>query len=144
MVKVLLLPIAILFLISRFVSAQETASFKVIVNASNNVSSMTKEQVSELFLKKMTQWENGRKTLPVDQVSSSPIREKFSKEIHEKSVTAINSYWRQKIFSGRDVPPPEKSSDADVLAYVEENADAIGYVSANAPADKVKVLKIIK
>lgn len=142
--RILLLPLAILFLISGPVFAQETASFKVIVNASNDVSSMPPERVSELFLKKTTQWENGRKVLPVDQVSSSSIREKFSKEIHEKTVTAINSYWRQKIFSGRDVPPPEKSSDADVLAYVAENADAIGYVSANAPLDKVKVLKVIK
>ncbi|WDT75133.1 MAG: hypothetical protein MPW16_17935 [Candidatus Manganitrophus sp.] len=142
--KIVLLALVMHLLMIGAASAQETASFKIIVNPTNNVSSMTKEQVSELFLKKVTQWENGRKALPVDQVTSSPIREKFSKEIHDKSVTAINSYWRQKIFSGRDVPPPEKSSDADVLAYIAENADAVGYVSANAPIDKVKVLKITK
>lgn len=142
--KIVLLALIMRLLMIGAASAQETVSFKIIVNPTNNISSMTKEQVSELFLKKVTQWENGRKALPVDQVTSSPIREKFSKEIHEKSVTAINSYWRQKIFSGRDVPPPEKSSDADVLAYIAENADAVGYVSANAPIDKVKVLKITK
>lgn len=142
--KIVLLALIMRLLMIGVASAQETASFKIIVNPSNDISSMTKEQVSELFLKKVTQWENGRKALPVDQVTSSPIREKFSKEIHEKSVTAINSYWRQKIFSGRDVPPPEKSSDADVLAYIAENADAVGYVSDNAPVDKVKVLKITK
>jgi len=142
--KIVLLTLIMRLLMIGVASAQETVSFKVIVNPSNDTSSMTKEQLSDLFLKKITQWENGRKALPVDQVTSSPIREKFSKEIHEKSVTAINSYWRQKIFSGRDVPPPEKSSDADVLAYIAENADAVGYVSANAPVDKVKVLKIIK
>lgn len=142
--KIVLLALIMHLLMIGAASAQETASFKIIVNPTNDISSMTKEQVSELFLKKITQWENGRKALPVDQVTSSPIREKFSKEIHDKSVTAINSYWRQKIFSGRDVPPPEKSSDADVLAYIAENADAVGYVSANAPIDKVKVLKITK
>ncbi len=142
--RAILPPLILLFLMSGLVSAQEGASFKVIVNASNEVTSMTKAQVSEFFLKKVTQWENGRKALPVDQATSSPVREKFSKEIHEKTITAINSYWRQKIFSGRDVPPPEKSSDADALAYVQENADAIAYVSANTPTDKVKVLKITK
>lgn len=141
----MLLPVLILLLfMSGLGSAQEAAPFKVIVNSSNEISSMTKEQLSELFLKKVTQWGNGRKVLPVDQAATSPVREKFSKEIHDKTVTAINSYWRQKIFSGRDVPPPEKSSDADVLAYVEENADAIGYISSNAPVDKVKALKITK
>lgn len=142
--KIVLLTLIMRLLMIGVASAQDTVSFKIIVNPSNDISSMTKEQLSDLFLKKVTQWENGRKALPVDQVTSSPIREKFSKEIHEKSVTAINSYWRQKIFSGRDVPPPEKSSDADVLAYIAENADAVGYVSANAPVDKVKVLKITK
>lgn len=142
--KIVLLVLIMRLLMIGAASAQETASFKIIVNPTNGISSLTKEQLSDLFLKKVTQWENGRKALPVDQVTSSPIREKFSKEIHEKSVTAINSYWRQKIFSGRDVPPPEKSSDADVLAYIAENADAVGYVSANAPIDKVKVLKITK
>lgn len=142
--KIVLLTLIMRLLMIGIASAQETASFKIIVNPANDISSLTKEQLSDLFLKKVTQWENGRKALPVDQVTSSPIREKFSKEIHEKSVTAINSYWRQKIFTGRDVPPPEKSSDADVLAYIAENADAVGYVSANAPVDKVKVLKITK
>lgn len=142
--KIVLLTLIMRLLMIGIASAQETASFKIIVNPANDISSLTKEQLSDLFLKKVTQWENGRKALPVDQVTSSPIREKFSKEIHEKSVTAINSYWRQKIFTGRDVPPPEKSSDADVLAYIAENADAVGYVSANAPIDKVKVLKITK
>lgn len=142
--KIVLLALIMHLLMIGAASAQETASFKIIVNPTNGISSLTKEQISDLFLKKMTQWENGRKALPVDQVTSSSIREKFSKEIHDKSVTAINSYWRQKIFSGRDVPPPEKSSDADVLAYIAENADAVGYVSANAPIDKVKVLKITK
>ncbi|NKE72182.1 hypothetical protein [Candidatus Manganitrophus noduliformans] len=142
--KIVLLALVMRLLMIGAASAQETASFKIVVNPSNGISSLTKEQISDLFLKKVTQWENGRKALPVDQVTASTIREKFSKEIHEKSVTAINSYWRQKIFSGRDVPPPEKSSDADVLAYVAENADAVGYVSANAPVDKVKVLKITK
>lgn len=142
--KIVFLALITRLLMIGLASAQETASFRVIVNPSNDISSMTKEQVSDLFLKKVTQWGNGRKALPVDQVTSSPVREKFTKEIHEKSVSAINSYWRQKIFSGRDVPPPEKSSDTDVLEYVQTNEDAVGYISANAPADKVKILKIGK
>lgn len=103
---------------------------------------MTKEQASKLFLKKVTKWDNGHPVLPVDLGAASAVRETFSREVHGKTVTAIKSYWQQKIFSGRDVPPPEKQSDAEVLAYAQANVDAIGYISENSRAGNTKVNKV--
>jgi ABC-type phosphate transport system substrate-binding protein len=108
------------------------ASFKVIVNASNPVSAMTRGQLSNLFLKKATIWENGRKALPVDQVEASAARTSFSEVVLKKETHAVVSYWQHQIFSGRGVPPPEKPSDREVVAYVQENPNAIGYVSEGA------------
>ncbi len=122
--------------------AEETPSYKVIVNLSNPISSMTKELASKLFLKKVSKWDNGHPVLPVDLTEASAVRERLSKELHGKSVAAIKGYWQQKIFSGRDIPPIEKTSDAEVLSYVRTNPDAIGYVSAGAAAENVKVVKI--
>lgn len=122
--------------------AQQGAPFKVIVNSSNPVATMPKANLSNLFLKKVSKWENGRKALPVDLSETSPVREAFSKRVHGKNTVAIKSYWQQKIFSGRDTPPPELDSDSAVLAYVQTNADAIGYVSAVAQTAKVKVIEI--
>jgi hypothetical protein len=45
-------------------------------------------------------------------------------------VNAIASYWQQQIFAGKDVPPPEQATEADVLAFVRDNAGAVGYVAA--------------
>lgn len=122
--------------------AEETPSYKVIVHLSNPISSMTKELASKLFLKKVSKWDNGHPVLPVDLTEASSVRERLSKELHGKSVAAIKGYWQQKIFSGRDIPPLEKGSDAEVLSYVRANPDAIGYVSGNATAENVKVVKI--
>jgi hypothetical protein len=47
-------------------------------------------------------------------------------------VSAVESYWQQAIFSGRSVPPLEKASDAEVLAFVRANPGAVGYVSGGA------------
>jgi hypothetical protein len=52
----------------------------------------------------------------------------------------VRSYWQQLIFSGRDVPPPELDSDADVVKYVSKHAGAIGYVSGNGDLAGVKVV----
>jgi ABC-type phosphate transport system substrate-binding protein len=45
------------------------------------------------------------------------------------------------VFSGKDVPPPEKGTDADVVAFVKSNPGAIGYVAAGS-ADGVKVVSL--
>jgi len=130
-----------------FLYANDEVSFKVIVNASNPDSELTKQEISKLFLKKVKKWKSSKEAvLPVDQVSSSPIRGKFSKEIHRRKVSSIKAYWQKQIFSGRGVPPEEKGSDKEVLEYVDKHVGAIGYVSESADLDQneVKVLKVIE
>lgn len=119
-------------------------SVKIVVNASNPVSAMKRAQISSFFLKKTTAWDNGHKVFPVDQSESAAVRKIFSEEIHDKPVHTVISYWQKQIFSGHDVPPLEKDSDREVLTYIRENADAIGYVSEGAAiGDGVKVVKVL-
>ena len=123
--------------------AQSEPAYRVVVNAANPVSTLTREQLSRLFLKKVTSWQNGRAVQIVDQQEESEVRKQFTREIHGRQVTSVKSYWQQMIFSGRDVPPPEKASDAEVLAFVAANPNAIGYVSAAAPsAPSVKAIEV--
>jgi ABC-type phosphate transport system substrate-binding protein len=112
------------------------------VNNSVSVSSLSKKAASDFFLKKTTKWENGTAVMPVDQLDSSNTREGFSKAVHGKTAAAVKSYWNQQIFSGRDVPPVEKKSDAEVLSFVRSNAGAIGYVSDAASVEGVRVITI--
>lgn len=120
--------------------AQET--YKVIVHSSNSTSSMTSEQVSRFFLKKDTKWNDGRMVQPVDLSPRSPVRERFSQEIHRKSVNTVKAYWHRTVFSGGDGPPQEKVSIADVVDFVQSNPGAIGYVPSTASVGECKLLKI--
>lgn len=124
--------------------AQQSSSFKVIVNKENPESSLSKKQIAKHFQKKTTKWNDGTKVLPVDQSTSSSVRSDFSKSIHGKPVSSIESYWQRRIFSGRGVPPPEKKSDKQVINYVKDNPGAIGYVSSKAKLSGVKVIRITK
>ena len=126
-----------------FVSmAEETGTYKIIVNSSNPISSLTKKQVSDLFLKKVDKWDHGLKVMPVDQSITAPVREVFSKEILNRSGRQVKSYWQQQLFSGSSVPPPEEGSDNSILNYVKANPGAIGYVSTSASVSDVKMVKI--
>lgn len=119
--------------------------FKIVVNDDNPTTAITKNDLSACFLKesRSTTWINGTPVVPVDQALNSEIREAFSQEIHDRDAASIRSYWQRQIFSGRGVPPTEKTSDEEVLAFVRANPGAVGYVSADAELTQgVKVLNI--
>lgn len=147
--KRILLPLLLLcglvlggFLSASPTEAQRAAGFRVIVNSSNGSAAMSRTEVSNLFLRKARRWPDGRSAEPVDQPINSRIREEFSRAVHRRSAQSIGSYWRQQIFSGRSVPPPEKSSDAQVVRFVAANAGAIGYVSSSADLSRVRVVAV--
>jgi ABC-type phosphate transport system substrate-binding protein len=118
------------------------ADYKVVVNEANGVSSISRGDLAKIFLKKSGKWSDGSKADPVDLVADSPARASFSEDVLGKSVSAIKSYWQRLVFSGRGVPPAEKPSDAEVVAYVKKTPGAVGYVSAGADVAGVKVLDI--
>ena len=140
--KKILLIVLILLMSEIIFYAQQAEPFKVIVNASNPVTELTKKDVSKMFMKKLARWENGTPVLPVDQVESSSVRKQFSEAVLGKTVSAVKSYWQEQIFSGKGVPPPEKTSDKEVIDYVKANAGAIGYVSADASLTGVKAVEV--
>lgn len=131
--KPALLVFSLLLLVVGHLPAQEAPSFKVIVNASNPVSTISVKQVAKFFLKKESRWGNGTEVLPIDLTVESPAREGFSLAVLGKPTPAVKSYWQQMIFSGRGTPPMETSTEADVVAFVGSIAGAIGYVSGETP-----------
>jgi ABC-type phosphate transport system substrate-binding protein len=116
---------------------------EVIVNAANPVSELPADEVSKMFLKKTNRWAGGEAVIPVDLPEQSAVRAAFSTEVHKRQTTAVKAYWQKMIFSGREVPPPEKSSLAELVAFVRANRGAIGYVPAGFEAGSgIKVLKV--
>lgn len=121
----------------------DAADFLVIVNEQNPISTLSPQEISRLFLKKSTRWPDGVGVRAVDLSPASAIRESFSRAIHQKSTSAVKVYWQKMIFSGREVPPPEKGSAAEVVAFVKANRGAIGYVPAGTSLwNGVKVLAV--
>jgi ABC-type phosphate transport system substrate-binding protein len=121
----------------------EAADFQVIVNRANPMNSISKAEVSKIFLKKTTTWPNGQEVMALDLTPESPVREKFSQQIHDRSVASIQSYWQRQIFSGKGVPPVQFSSENDVVVVVADSPAAIGYVAGSVEVgNRAKVLEI--
>jgi ABC-type phosphate transport system substrate-binding protein len=124
-------------------SAAGAQEFTVIVNAANPIASMPRDDVAKLFLKKTIAWQSGQPVAPVELPVATKAREAFARTVLNKSIPQVKSYWQQQIFSGRDVPPPEKQSENDVVAFVRSNPGAIGYVSKGVDIGRgVKALAV--
>jgi hypothetical protein len=116
--------------------------FVVIVHPANATRSLDRRALSKIFLKETSRWENGEQLYPVDLPRNSSTRSRFSSNVLGRSVAAVHSYWQQRIFSGRGVPPPEVSSDAEVVQYVLKRTGAIGYVASGTDIGKAKAISI--
>jgi len=124
------------------VAAQQ--GYVVIVNDANGVSQVSAGELSRMFMKKLNRWQSGLDVVPVDQPESAAAREAFSAGVHGKSVSAVHAFWQQQIFSGRAVPPAEKASDEQVIAFVRSTPGAVGYVSAGASLSGVKRVQVVR
>ena len=110
--------------------AAQDGPYRVVVHASNPIAHLTRDQVSRIFLRKVTLWDNKQPVLPVDQTPDSPVRRVFTKQIHQRTIASVQTWWQQQTFAGVGVAPPERGSDADVLEYIRRYPNAIGYVRA--------------
>lgn len=119
-------------------------SFVIIVHVKNPTLALSRQEVSRMFLKQRARWDHGERVRPVDLADTVEVREEFSLAIFRRRTVDIEDHWKSMVFSGRDVPPSEKSSEAEVLAYVAANPGAIGYVSVEMPLTQgVKAIEII-
>jgi ABC-type phosphate transport system substrate-binding protein len=106
------------------------AAFRVIVHPQVKGSEIPRAVLSAIFLKQALKWGDGRPVVPVDQSVQSAVRRAFSNDVLRQGIVEVQVYWQRKITAGQ-VPPPVKTSDEEVMAFVASNPGAIGYVSSS-------------
>lgn len=134
------LPLLILLAITP--TAYAATGYRLVGHPRVPVSRLSKQAVSQIFMRRTVKWTDGTAIVAIDQSPQSPVRVRFTSSVFGKSVPAIVSYWRQQIFAGREVPPIEESSEAEVLARLRRTAGAIGYVSEEAAVDGLRVIEV--
>ncbi|MEP6733020.1 MAG: hypothetical protein ABJE10_20425 [bacterium] len=138
-IRILLASLALLL----FAGPLSAQGYVIVVNAANPINTLSKSRVNDLFLKRSVRWDDGTAAAPVNLDRASATRDLFSRAVHGKATSVVESHWQEQIFAGKETPPPMYGSDAEVLAFVRTKPGAIGYVSAGASlgAD-VKAVKI--
>lgn len=140
-----LLPLAVAALLGAgaapVVSAD--ARFRVIVHPDVKGKQIPRAALSSIFLKQASKWGDGSAAKPVDQSLQSTVRRSFSSDVLQQELVAVQVYWHRKMASGV-APPPVKTSDEAIVAFVASTPGAIGYVSPGTPLpDSVREVAVI-
>ena len=123
------------------ICATSLAEVVVIVHPSN-AAAFDEKGIQRIFLGKAKKFSTGKEALPINQIADSPSRASFDTDTLGRTSSQVSAYWSKRLFTGKGTPPKEVDSDADVLALVADNPNAIGYVDSSAATDAVKVLSL--
>lgn len=119
---------------------QVHAGLIVVVNKSNPVESLSSRQIMDIYMGRFTSYPNGDSVDTTDHPQDSQIRQDFYQNLVGKSVVQINAYWARLLFTGKAVPPKTKSSELDVIKYVQSNINAIAYLEEANLTQDLKVV----
>lgn len=123
-------------------SSPAAGAFVLVAHPGVKAKSLSRADVSRLFLKKTTNWPGGVAVVPVDQPAASRTREAFSRDVHGRSAAAVDAYWQKLVFSGSGVPPTTLASDEEVLRFVRTTPGGVGYVSLGTDTHEVSIVDI--
>jgi ABC-type phosphate transport system substrate-binding protein len=112
----------------------------VVVGAKSPVTSLSKEQASDIFLGKMLSLPGGGAAELIDQPESSALRDEFYSKVAGKSAAQAKQYWSKLAFTGKGTPPKEAGGSAEVKRMVAANPNAIGYIEKSAVDGSVKAV----
>lgn len=118
----------------------------VIVNKDNPLNTLTKQQVTDLFMGRTPYFPSGEAVVKLDAPSASAIRKDFYYSLVRMSLPEINAYWARLMFSGRATPPMQVPQEQDIVKLVADNSNAIGYIPhalAGELNDDVKTIFVV-
>jgi ABC-type phosphate transport system substrate-binding protein len=118
------------------------AEVVTVVSPQNPTTTLSRGEVSNIFLGKINRFPNGQPAVPIDQPEDSQQRKDFYRDVSNKQPADIKAYWSRMIFTGRGQPPMVVDGDEQVKKTLAGRPDGIGYIDRAAVDDSVKVLAV--
>jgi ABC-type phosphate transport system substrate-binding protein len=121
-------------------SGTSAADVVAVVSSKSPVTAISKNQVVDIFLGRVSRFPDGEQALPIDQAEGSAARDEFYAKFAGKSAAQIKAHWAKIIFTGRGHPPEDVSNSIEVKKLVIKNPHAIGYIERNMVDGSVRVV----
>lgn len=120
------------------------AQIAIVAGAKSSASTITLEQVSNLYLGKTDQIQGVGLGTIYDLPEGTVVREQFYSRVLGKSPAQVKAIWSRLVFSGKGTPPKEAIDQQELKRALVSNLAAIGYVEKSQIDNGLKVLLIIE
>ncbi|MCH8497883.1 MAG: phosphate ABC transporter substrate-binding protein [Marinobacter sp.] len=112
----------------------------VVIGHPGGPDSISLNEVRDIYLNRSQQLPGGQRAAPYELPEGNATRQSFHQKVTGRNDAQLKAFWSQQVFTGRGQPPQELGADAAVRAAVASTPGGIGYISAGAVDDSVKVL----
>ena len=112
-----------------------------IANPSVTETSLSKEDITLIFLGKKTKWTDGQK-IHVAVLKTGKTHESFLDTYVNKTPAKYSTFWKIAIISGTGFPPKFFQKETDLVTYVTEINGAIGYISPETDPGPNHVIEV--
>lgn len=119
----------------------------VIVNKANTLGSISRAELSSIYLGKRKMWATGDAVKPCDLQEPGMDEDQaamgqFSARYLNKDLSSLKSYWIKMIFSGKGEPPQAFKKPEDVIRFVSEYPGSVGYLYSDQVTGAVRVVPV--
>jgi ABC-type phosphate transport system substrate-binding protein len=105
-----------------------TADVVAVVSARSPITTLSRNEVADIFLGRVRRFPDGTVALPIDQVKGSVVRDEFYLKFATKTPAQLEAHWSKIIFTGRGQPPPAVTNGEELKRRIAANPAAIGYL----------------
>ncbi len=130
--------LVLLFIISGGLAYAEDVV--IVCNKSVTASSLSQDDVRDIFLGRKTVWDDGQKIKFVT-MKDGHAHEAFLDTFVRKTAMQFDLYWDKLVFTGRARTPKAFSTSDGIIDFIERTEGAIGYIPAAALEEDLKVIR---
>jgi ABC-type phosphate transport system substrate-binding protein len=112
----------------------------VIVNKSNPLSVIGRDELRPIFQTSRKAWPSGEEAIPVNLLEDSPLRNEFDQAVLGLDPERVARYWIDRKVRGGARPPVRVPTTGAVLKAVASKPGAVGYVRLSEVNNSVKVV----
>ena len=113
----------------------------VVVNKSNTIGPLPREEVRRIFMGEKSSWPGGKRITVLMLAPDQPERGMILRELFKMNNSDYTKYFLQAAFTGRvQSAPKELATAAQMKARLTANPNAIGYLNTKDVDDNIRVV----
>lgn len=122
------------------VTLTSQAEVVVVVGSRSPVTSLTKAQISDLYLGRTKDFPSGGGTALTAMIASGPAKDDFFEKVLSKTDSQARSIWARLVFTGIGTGPKELGDAHQMKKLLATNPNVIGFLDKADVDGQVKVV----